>query len=445
MIFKTERTEKLELLSSVSKIGLQFVWLFALVILPRFFPEIIQLRYRTSLTINIILAFTAVIFYQILKFIYQRRGKDDRKIVKAELLTSVVLLSWFLHVFGRINGPFFLLYLLIIVELALNLTPGFVTLVVGIMAAATLSEFIFLVFQGEFVLNLYAGLQLFIRLVALFFMRSYGVSLAQKMVSEEEARDKVQKSAKRLEGLTRDLKTSNVKLKELSDLKDEFVSVASHELRAPMTTIKGYIAMILEGDAGNIPPKVKEFLGESYESTERMIRLINNMLNVSRIESGRLIMSLKDIQIEKAIEDVVKDFGLEAKEHGLKLEYQRPKKKLPKVRVDPDRIREVVANLVGNAINFTAHGHVFVKNNLEDGMVITEVEDTGVGISPENQKKLFKKFGQIDGAPFKKGSGLGLYICRMLITEFGGEIWLKSKAGKGTTFFFSLPAIDRSA
>ena len=261
--------------------------------------------------------------------------------------------------------------------------------------------------------------------------------LIDKIVSYNESQKEVNK-------ITGELKKTNSKLQEMSALKDEFVSVASHELRAPMTTIKGYLAMMLEGDAGKIPPKVKEFLEDAYESNDRMIRLVNNMLNVSRIESGRLIMNLMDIQLESVIESVIREYKYEAKKHGLKLKYEKSKTKLPKVRVDPDRIREIIANLVGNGVNFTPHGKVTVRSKVEDGMVVTEVQDSGVGISRQNQKDLFKKFSQINGshAPLKKGSGLGLYICKMLITEFGGEIWLKSKLGKGTTFSFSLPAIN---
>jgi signal transduction histidine kinase len=270
----------------------------------------------------------------------------------------------------------------------------------------------------------------------------FGFLFIDKVIFGQKATEQAYQSTSKLEKLTTQLKKANVKLKELSALKDEFVSVASHELRAPMTTIKGYISMIMEGDAGKVSSKTREYLEDVYESNDRMIRLINNMLNVSRIESGRLIMSLSDIQIESAIEDVVRSFQLEAGSHGLELKYLKGKEKLSKVRVDPDRIREVISNLVGNAVNFTPHGHIQIKSYQEDGMITVAVEDTGVGIAPHDQRQLFKKFSQVEAkVPFKKGSGLGLYICKMLINEFGGEIWLKSKIGKGTTFYFSLPAI----
>lgn len=248
---------------------------------------------------------------------------------------------------------------------------------------------------------------------------------------------------KKVDEATFDLKIANTKLKEMSALKDEFVSVASHELRAPMTTIKGYLSMVLEGDTGKVDKKTREFLENAYEGNERMIRLVNNMLNVSRIESGRLVISLEDIQIEDAIDHVVKDFQIEARDHGLKLNFVKPKVVLPKVRVDPDRIREVIANLVNNAIKFTAHGSVTVRVSLKKETVVVEVSDTGVGISPENQKKLFQKFSQVGGSKsaMEKGSGLGLYICRNLVEGFGGRVWLESVVGKGTSFFFSLPII----
>lgn len=440
---KNQRAQALHTLSSGSKIGVQLMWLTSLVILPRIFPEIIDLKYKTSITVNISLALATSIIYELLKYFRRRRGQEYQGILRLQILTSVLLLTWFLHVFGRINGPFFILYLLTIMESALNLSMVFVNLVVGIMVFSTVSEFGFLVYQKEIQFSLYSGLQLFIRLVSIFFMGSYGVSLAKRILSEEEAHLQAERSTQKLEKVTSELQTTNVKLQEISALKDEFVSVASHELRAPMTTIKGYISMILEGDAGQITDKTKEYLKDAYESNDRMIRLVNNMLNVSRIESGKLVISLEDIQIEKAIEDVVKSFQFEAESHGLELKYEKPSEALPKVRVDPDRIREVISNIVGNAINFTPHGHIHVKSYEKDDMVVIAVEDTGVGISPAQQKQLFKKFSQVEvGVPLK-GSGLGLYICKMLLNEFSGKIWLKSKVGTGTTFFFSLPAIKK--
>ncbi|MBU0618830.1 hypothetical protein KKD62_01190 [Patescibacteria group bacterium] len=241
------------------------------------------------------------------------------------------------------------------------------------------------------------------------------------------------------------IKNTNKRLKELSDLKDEFVSVASHEMRTPMTIIKGYLSMLLEGDAGKLSPKAKDLISDAFEGATRMIRLVNNMLNVSRIESGRISVNLQDVQLEKICEEVVDEFRIEAREHGLKLKFETlgTNEPLPKVRVDIDRIREVLVNLVANAIKFTPHGHIFVRCQVKDDLLLTEIEDTGVGIPKEARKKLFRKFSQasLRDAQERKGSGLGLYICQLMINEFGGKIWFNSKVGKGTTFFFVLPTV----
>ena len=137
--------KRIEFPSPISKIIIQLIWLTVLVILPQLFPEIIQLRYKTAITINILLAFISTIFYEFLKIIWKKRGKNENFIVNIQLLTSIILLSWFLHVFGRINGPFFFLYLLSIMESAFNLNIQFINIMVAIAAGSTVYEFTYLV------------------------------------------------------------------------------------------------------------------------------------------------------------------------------------------------------------------------------------------------------------------------------------------------------------
>lgn len=365
------------------------------------------------------------------------------RLFQARTYGYILLLSWLLYAFDRINGPLYVLLLPLVIQSAWTKDPEHVKTSAAIIAALAVVEFSYQMVMKTIVVTPVSFIYLSGRLIALAGVSFYGLVLVDYFRDKKQANEETKRADERLESVTKNLKITNTKLQDLSKLKDEFVSVASHELRAPMTTIKGYISMILDGDAGQVPAKVVEYLKSAYDSSERMIRLVNNMLNVSRIESGRLIMSLSDIQIENAIEDVVNSFALEAKNHGLELKYFKPRKRLPKVRLDPDRVREVIANLVSNAINFTSHGHIHIRAVLEGVNVIVSVEDTGMGIAPEDQRQLFKKFSQVGlSAPLKKGSGLGLYICRMLINEFGGDIWLKSKPGKGTTFYFSLPAIN---
>lgn len=436
-----KRTAGLQMLSSGSKIGVQVMWLVVLVILPGIFPNLIKLNNPNSLAINIILALSTSIIYEVTKNELEKRGKNIQWVLKIQLLTSVILLTWFLHLFGRINGPFFVLYLLTIMESALNLSIKFPNIVVAIAASATTTEFIWLVWRGEIIFNLFSGLQLFIRLVSLIFMRSYGISLAQKFISEQDTRSKIQNYAKNLEEVTGKLEEVNRKLKELDKQKDEFISMAAHELRSPLTAIKGYVSMIMEGDTGDIPQKAREFLADASAVTERLIRLVNNMLNVSRIEEGRIVYQMEVTDLIRVVQETFYSERVEADRKGLKFLLNVPDGLKDDVYVDPDRIREVVGNIVSNAVKFTEKGEININiSNPDKDTARVEVVDTGPGISKEEQKRLFQKFYRAETTAGKTfGTGLGLYITRLLIEKFNGKIGVESEVNKGSNFWFELP------
>lgn len=239
---------------------------------------------------------------------------------------------------------------------------------------------------------------------------------------------------------TKDLKDANIQLQELDHLKDEFVSLASHELRTPMTAIRGSLSTILEGYAGDVSDSAKEFLNAAYNENDRLIRLVNNLLNISRIEAGRLKIEITVINMEEICNEVVGNLSSAAKEKNLELKYEKIDNLSP-VKADPDMVREILINIIGNAIKFTHVGGVTVKSMVKDNMVVTSITDTGSGIAEEDQPLLFKKFSQIQGNYAKQagGTGLGLYICKKIVENMGGNIWLESKIGAGSTFFFSLP------
>lgn len=243
-----------------------------------------------------------------------------------------------------------------------------------------------------------------------------------------------------LQETTDKLKKANETLQELNKLKDEFVSLASHELRTPMTAIKGSLSTVLEGYAGEVPKEAKEFLTASYNENDRLIRLVNNLLNISRIESGRFSFSFEKVNLDELISEVVNNLEIAAREKNLFLRYQG-NNSLPHVFVDSDKIKEVLINLIGNATKYTHEGGVLVKTEFRDGKVIVSVSDTGHGISKEDQEILFQKFSRVQKEYSKQagGTGLGLYICKKIIEGHQGEIWLQSEVGKGSTFFFSVP------
>lgn len=244
----------------------------------------------------------------------------------------------------------------------------------------------------------------------------------------------------RIEEAGKMLESANSQLKELDRLKDEFVSTAAHALRSPMTAIKGYLSMVLEGDAGQIPQQAVQFLQGAYDGNDRLIRLVNHMLDISRIESGRLIFNIAPVQLEEIIASEVDGLKILAEQKKLRLQYTRPTVSLPKLELDPDRIREVVNNLVGNAIKFTEQGSIAISQEIKGSFILTHVKDTGPGISPEDLKNLFQKFTQARLKHGKSGgSGLGLYVSKIIVKEFGGDIVVNSQPGQGSTFTISLP------
>ncbi len=255
----------------------------------------------------------------------------------------------------------------------------------------------------------------------------FGILLLRSVIREVKHR-------KRLQELTK-------KLKDMDKQKDEFINMAAHELRAPMTAIKGYISMVVGGDAGKITDKARSFLGDANTINERVIRLINNMLNVSRIEEGRMVYQMEVENLSQVVRAVFSGFRAEAEKRGLKFSLIIPREIKDKVEVDPDRIHEVLANFLSNAVKYTDKGSVEVRLSQPNGSTVRlEVIDTGPGISKEEQTKLFKKFSRAESSIGKTtGTGLGLYICKLLVEKFKGEIGLESEVGKGSIFWFELP------
>ncbi len=246
-----------------------------------------------------------------------------------------------------------------------------------------------------------------------------------------------------MSNMTSELKTANEQLKQLDVLKNEFVSVASHELRTPMTAIKSYLWMAISGKGGVLTEKQKYYLDRAYLSVDRLIKMVNDMLNISRIESGRITINVQLVNIDKLVLEVLDDVKPRADELGVtvSLVMDAPP---PPVIADADKIKEVVFNLIGNSIKFTPKGgSVSVSFNVVDNMVEVKIKDTGSGIEAEDMPKLFQKFGLLPGSYVTNqaalGTGLGLYICRSIVELHEGKIWAKSDGRmRGSEFIFSL-------
>ncbi len=240
----------------------------------------------------------------------------------------------------------------------------------------------------------------------------------------------------------KDLAVANEHLKQLDQAKSEFVSIASHQLRTPMTGIMGYLSMMVQGDFGKTPKELTPILKNLLEESQRMIRLINLFLNVSKIESGKLILTKQPTHIEELIDKVVSVVKKIADDKKLKLSFERPKEPMPVVAMDQDKVGDVLTNLIDNAIKYTDAGSVTVSVEQKKNDLRISVQDSGIGIAPQDAKELFNKFVRGFGIAqiHPDGSGLGLYVARRVTEAHGGKIWVESKGkGKGSTFLFTLP------
>jgi len=237
------------------------------------------------------------------------------------------------------------------------------------------------------------------------------------------------------------LKKANEKLKEYNQLKDEFVSTASHELRTPLSIIAGAIRLILDEIAGKIVPEQRDVLSTAMENVQRLGRIVESLLNVSKIESGKLDFQTKVVNICELIKNTVSNYKPLAQEKGICLDYELPRKGLD-ISLDPDKTKEVLINLISNSLKFTSEGGwVKVTCAEQDGEVQICVADCGVGIAKEDIPKLFDKFTQFGrkAGPGEKGTGLGLAICKGIVEQQKGRIWAESEPGKGSKFTFTLP------
>lgn len=242
-------------------------------------------------------------------------------------------------------------------------------------------------------------------------------------------------------------KKTVAKLQELDKMKADFVASVSHELRSPLTTIKGYLDLVMDQEAGPINKEQQEYLAIIDHSSDRLLHLINDLLTISKIESASLKMKKRLVSINDVLETVAKVMQPEAVQKGLKLKVKLAKG-LPQVMADGDRLDQVVINLVSNALKFTPKdGTVELASEVVNNMLVLSVKDSGLGIAAEDQKNLFKKFYRSQEAVTRniKGTGLGLAIAKGIIEQHHGKIWLESKIGKGSTFYFSLPIKKKTA
>jgi signal transduction histidine kinase len=233
--------------------------------------------------------------------------------------------------------------------------------------------------------------------------------------------------------------------KKLDKMRTEIISITSHQLRTPATIVKGNLEMVLGGDVGKVTSAQKELLDDTYMGNERMIHLINDLMDAAKINEGKLVFPLEPVQLDDLVEEVVKENSLFAKEKKVIVLFTKPPSPLPKVKINRQRVKQVFQNLIDNAIKYSsvgAKGKVTVDIENDDKFLRLKVQDNGIGIPKGDQGKIFERFSR--GSNSTKldpggGSGLGLYIAKAVVEQGGGKVWFDSKEGEGTTFYATFP------
>ena len=230
--------------------------------------------------------------------------------------------------------------------------------------------------------------------------------------------------------------------KVIERMKTEFVSISAHQLRTPLAAIKWTLRMLLDGDLGELTSDQREFIEKTYYSNERMINLINALLDVTRIEEGRYLYKPISTEITPIVQFVINSYKEEIEKKKLKLEFMMPEKKLPKVIIDVEKVKLAIQNLLDNAIKYISPGgNVTISLKHSKKEIEFSIKDSGVGVPKDQQKRVFSRFfrGTNVMRMETEGTGLGLYIVKNIIEAHGGKIWFESEEGKGTTFYFTLP------
>jgi two-component system sensor histidine kinase VicK len=245
------------------------------------------------------------------------------------------------------------------------------------------------------------------------------------------------------------LKQNLKELEKLDFQKDQFISIAAHELKTPLTSIKGFADLLIKGNVAENPQLRNKYLGIIFRDTKRLGGLITNILELSRMDIGTLKLALEDVKIQDLMNEVKEQMNIIIKNKNLDSEF-KVQKNLPTVSIDKDKTIQVISNLINNAVHYTDKGKITVEAKRKENDILFSVSDTGIGIPKQHLKIIFERFYQVDNPLTRKigGTGLGLSLCKGFVEAMGGKIWVESKVGKGSTFYFTIPIkrkqIDKS-
>lgn len=271
----------------------------------------------------------------------------------------------------------------------------------------------------------------------------FGVVLVKYVKREVQQKENLEKLRLKLEESNLKLGYANDRLKVLDKMKTEFVSLASHQLRSPLTAIKGYTSMLLEGDYGNLDPKVKETVEKVLESSSNLTLVVEDLLNVSKIEQGGMKYEMVKFDFGELVSKTAEELSVTAEKKGLKFSYNIDSRHNYYIKGDKEKLRQIIINLIDNSIKYTKEGDIIVNLDSQNGKILLSIKDTGAGVSKEEKDNLFKKFSRGQGSKLNaSGSGLGLYLVKEIAEAHKGRVWVESEGvGKGSTFFVELAEV----
>ena len=239
-----------------------------------------------------------------------------------------------------------------------------------------------------------------------------------------------------------ELLKENEELRHENATKSDLISISAHQLRTSLSAVKWILKMFIDGDFGNLTPEQQSFISKAYESDDRMIRLVNEMLSITHAEDTLAVMHPTTVDLTKLVDEVVFDFAGESYKRGIELVFLKPPQPLAPITADMEKLRVVFQNLIENAIKYSNKGGRVLINISENETDATiTVRDTGIGINDAEKDSIFGKFFRAENAKKQDtvGSGLGLFTTKRIVEKHSGKIWFESKIGDGTTFFVSLP------
>jgi len=297
-----------------------------------------------------------------------------------------------------------------------------------LIAVMSLMDLVTVTTFNDFLINLIS----FVIIVIISFL------LINRIIREADDKEKIKE-------LANDLKKVNKRLKKLDKQKSEFVSIASHQLRTPIASLKGYSSMILEGTYGPVSKQVGEVVGRLFQSSQSLAMIIDDFLNLSRIERGKIEYTFSTKDVKPVLKQVINEITPRVEQKGLAISFSVTKAKKFIANIDAEKIHQVFSNIIDNSIKYTPTGSIKVELSKIENNILIKITDTGIGIPKGSEEDLFKKFKRLGNANGEsvKGTGLGLYLAKEIINAHMGKIWAESKGkGKGSTFFIEIPSSE---